>query len=58
MILQVDVWQPLEQVLEVRERIEVVSLGRLHDAVNRHASLGPLWGVSEEPVLAFMCLKT
>ena len=52
MPLNVGVWQVLEEVLEVLERIQAVGLGRLDDAVDGGAGLGSFRGVAEQPVLA------
>ena len=52
MPLNVGVWQVLEEVLEVLERIQAVGLGSLDDAVDDGAGLGSFRGVAEQPILA------
>lgn len=52
MPLDVSVRQVLEEVLEVLERVQAVSLGSLDDAVDGSTGLGSFRGVAEQPVLA------
>ena len=52
MPLNVGVWQVLEEVLEVLERIQAVGHGSLDDAVDDGAGLGSFRGVAEQPILA------
>ena len=42
----------LEEVLEVLERVQVVGLGSLDDAVDGGAGFGSFRGVAEQPILA------
>nr|WP_278832501.1 hypothetical protein [Mitsuokella multacida] len=52
MPLDVGVRQVLEEVLEVLERVQVVGLGSLDDAVDGGAGFGSFRGVAEQPILA------
>ena len=52
MTLDVGVWQMLEEVPEILERVQAVDLGRLDDAVDGGAGLGSFRGVAEQPILA------
>lgn len=52
MPLNVGVWQVLEEVSEVLERVQAVGLGSLDDAVDGGAGLGSFRGVAEQPILA------
>lgn len=51
MPLDVSVRQVLEEVLEVLERVQAVSLGSLDDAVDGSTGLGSFRGVAEQPIL-------
>ena len=52
MPLDVGVWQVLEKVLEILERVQAVGLGSLDDAVGSGAGFCSFRGVAEQPVLA------
>ena len=52
MPLDVGVRQVFEEVLEVLERVQVVGLGSLDDAVDGGAGFGSFRGVAEQPILA------
>ena len=52
MTLDVGVWQMLEEVPEILERVQAVDLGRLDDAVDGSTGFCSFRGVAEQPVLA------
>ena len=52
MPLDVGIWQMLEEVLEVLERVQAVGIGSLDDAIDGGAGLGSFRRVAEQPILA------
>lgn len=51
MPLDISIRQMFEEVLEVLERVQVVGLGRLYDAVDGGVGLGSFRGVAEQSIL-------